>query len=227
MEKHHEMEPTTRARGGLGSLAEVGVFAAIIGALGLVAHSHMERAQAATRYADTISDLRVQMRAVEAYAVDTADYPRMSWGNLTLFGLPFNDQYAGFSTYATLTNQITTPVAYLPTLIDDPVLTEGSGNPELYTYQAVDTHSFLFDYVGAVPGEPGFVYVPLNRNEQRRFESYFGSYVLWGCGPSGPSTVSDTTIWLQYDPTNGATSNGNIFISSNSPRPTYHPPTAF
>jgi len=213
----------------LASWAEVGVFAALLGALGLLAHGQLDRAQAATQYANTLSDLRAQMRAVEAYAVDTTDYPRMSWGMISGSGFSFNDTYAGAQTYGTLTTEITTPIAYLSELVEDPVLTAGESFPSLYSYHALDTHRFLFGTVGSlpVPGLPGYVYVPFNAVQQNRFEGYFGSFALWGCGPSGSTNVAGNKYWLQYDPTNGATSDGNIFISPNTPRPSYIPPTVF
>ncbi len=207
-------------RGIVGSWPELALLGLVGATFGLLVSARMDESRNAVRYADTVADLRMQVRAIECYAVDHADYPRMSWGNLQGNGLPFNDQYNGSPVFGTLTREVTTPVAYLETFVDDPVLTALNSFASPYTYQAMDTHQFLFERVGSVPvpGSPGFIYLPATPSVISRMRDRFGQYYVWGVGPA--STPAGGNWFIQYDPTNGATSAGNVYLSQNFAQPT-------
>ena len=218
-------EDTKHSRlGPPGAWIEGAAILAIFATLGIIAHGKLERAQAATRYTDTLSDLRYQMRAIEAYAVDNTNYLFMSWGDYVWWREDgFSDSYAGFATFGTLTNHMTTPIAYMNQLMEDPVSTQSLGHPELYTYQSVAAHRWLFYQSDGgtvpVPGNPGHVYQALNTSAQNKMELYFGAFVVWGCGPSGNVDPDTMQFWLPYDPTNGALSPGNVVLGPRAQMP--------
>lgn len=196
------------------------VLLGVVGAtFGVLLSGRLDEARNAARHANTVADLRMQVRAIECYAVDHADYPRMSWGNLQGNNMPFNDQYNGNLIFGTLTREVTTPIAYLETFVDDPVLTAINTFASPYTYQAPDTHQFVFQRVGSVPipGSPGYVYRPANLSVIARMRDLFGQYYVWGVGPA--STPSAANWYIQYDPTNGASSAGNVYLSQNFAQP--------
>lgn len=216
-------DPKLSRLGPPGAWIEGAAILAILATLGIIAHGKLERAQAATRYTDTLSDLRYQMRAIEAYAVDGTDYPYMSWGDFIWWRQDgFSDSYAGFATFGTLTNHMTTPIAYMNQLMEDPVATQSLGHPELYTYQSVAAHRWLFSQGAAsipAPGFPGYVYTPLTSKSVSKLEFYYGAYMVWGCGPGGDVNPTTMQFWLPYDPTNGALSPGNVVLGPRAQMP--------
>lgn len=194
---------------------------ALVATLGIIANTHVERAQAAARYADTLTDLRYQLRAVEAYAVDNTNYPFMSWGDYNGLKLGMSDSYAGNLTFGTLTNHMTTPIAYMNALMEDYAGSIGAGRPELYSYHSARAHLSLWNNgaIVPVPGSPGSVYTPMNSKAVKRLELYFGAFAVWSSGPNGNLDFENFAYWLPYDPTNGIFSEGNISIGPRAQSP--------
>ena len=190
--------------------------------------SYYER-HARSRYSRVLDDLAVQRRAVEAYAADHSKYPRSTWGCA-----PFLDKYAGSPIWYTLAREITTPIAYLTHLMEDPNAGGGffanTKAERLYQYYSTDWFSYMI-YNGRAwpacpfPDLPGFVWTYGNNKTVSGMRAYFGAYMLWANGPLGVS--GDTSQYLLYDPTNGTVSQGNIFIGQKSPTPYYVPPNWF
>lgn len=226
------------------TLIELLIVVAIIAILAAIAVPNFLEAQVRSKSSRVLSDLRTLRTAVEAYAVDYNKPPLMSWGVMSSYTNvggpslgcgtgPFStnlDNYGptGEPLFGTLPKTITTPIAYITSQPQDPFAanTSASDDAKLYTYQAGASHEFLFNCVGSVPvpNMPGYIYIPANRAEVRRMESYFGKYVLWSIGPAGPDRITGANFWLQYDPTNGTVSEGHIFVSQKYQQPTYNPP---
>lgn len=211
------------------TLIELLIVVAIIAILAAIAVPNFLQAQVRSKVSRVLSDQRTLRTAIESYAVDNNRPPRMTWGDLTGEGFPgMNDQLYGEPVYATLPKEITTPISYITSQPFDPFAanTSASVDAQLYTYNNPETNLFLFDNVGTVPvpGKPGYVYIPGNRQEVAKMRFYFGSYVLWSIGPAGPEKVTGPNFWLQYDPTNGTISEGHVFVSQKYTAPTYNPP---
>lgn len=219
----------TRARGR--ALVEVLVVATMVAMLGLVASAQYERSQTRSKLSRTYSELQIQRAAVEAYTADWVEVPRMSWGEMSSYPVlgptpaclsfhptSWNERDStGAARFGTLVRAMTTPVAYLSRLYADPFLEDAGGplDPELYTYDSVSMHEYLWNCIGTVPGKPGFTYSPSTPAQRRIKARYFGDWVLWSVGPS--ETATDLNFWIQYDPTNGAGSLGHIYISQRHP----------
>jgi len=207
-------------------VGEAAIFAGLACAMGLLLWGKTKEVRAATRHSQTILDLSVQRQAIEAFAADAGAYPRMSCGASGRSG--DGDYHGGVAVYGTLTVNMTTPIAYLPSRVEDKVATAFSGTSRLYRYEDADTHQSVAEKIGclAIPGGPdwAFRYVENQKAAMHSFEEYFGEYVVWGVGPSGEMDFSSADMWVQYDPTNGSTSSGNTYVSQESARPIHNPP---
>jgi len=204
------------------TLIELLIVVAIIAILAAIAVPNFLQAQVRSKVSRVLSDQRTLRTAIESYAVDNNRPPRMTWG------ATFGDVLYGEEVFATLPREITTPISYITSQPFDPFAanTSASVDAQLYTYNNPETNLYLFDTVGSVPvpGKPGYVYIPGNRQEVAKMRFYFGSYVLWSIGPAGPEKVTGPNFWLQYDPTNGTVSEGHVFVSQKYTAPTYNPP---
>ncbi|MDX2177455.1 MAG: prepilin-type N-terminal cleavage/methylation domain-containing protein [Candidatus Sumerlaeia bacterium] len=216
------------------TLIELLIVVAIIAILAAIAVPNFLAAQTRSKVSRVLSDLRTLRTAVESYAVDNNVVPRMTWGCRWV-----QDQSStGSQLFGTLPNDITSPIQYISSQPFDPFAanTSASEDAKVYTYQAPDTHLFLFNSGGAcpVPGMAGYVYLPGNASQVRNMRADFGKYALWSIGPAGPDQFDsvasgglDTPFWMQYDPTNGTVSGGAIFVTQKTSQPEYFNPTRY
>ena len=201
------------------TLIELLIVVAIIAILAAIAVPNFLEAQTRGKYARAVSDMRTLATAVEAYAVDANHYPPNNAVN-----------------YWSTPSQVTTPIAYLTQgrlkdpfanwkrqLIATPPPGSRPDDAELYSYHkicSIDEYNRLHDTeieppVEAVDG-PGY-------NE--------GAYDLYGAwkqtslGPdrmymdeskSDAENFAQRLFDIQYDPTNGTTSFGNIYRTQKS-----------
>ncbi|MDX2176002.1 MAG: hypothetical protein SF028_05980 [Candidatus Sumerlaeia bacterium] len=217
------MQSNVRPGNFLTRAAELSVPVGIIALLALLAGARYDEATTRAKYAQVINELRTQHRAVVAYAADHSEYPVMTWAGY--FGNADRLTPDGVPAVGTLPKGITTPIAYLNGIPEDPFLSGFQNTARaLYSYRNIDTHVFLFN-VGAIvpiPGQPGFLYRPLNPSQQRASKRQIGTYAILSVGPNFdeqylPQAFS-TNIGTNalYDPTNGTASSGPIMIGERS-----------
>ncbi len=188
------------------TLIELLIVVAIIAILAAIAVPNFLEAQVRSKVSRAVNDMRTLATALEAYFVDANSYPP---DGTDLPPTGFNP-LVDFDV-ARRMRPLTTPMAYLTTLPTDPFHTEK------VQFTGSD---FLF------PGSPPFTYV----------YNTFGSFTgLFGPGPAnggspdnytltslGPDQAFDAVLigtTLDYDPTNGTISAGDI----NRRGGTFHP----
>lgn len=189
------------------TLIELLVVVAVLAILAAIAIPNMLEAQTRSKVSRAISDLRAHRTAIEAYATDHSRYPRMTWG-----GAPYGDLYEGNGSslqpvWGTLGPWITTPVAYITTYDQiDPFATNTriQADLRLYTYHDLATRKAI----GAMTVSPGSFH-SLTEEENEFFERNFGEFAQMSTGPD----ITQHPFFMQYDPTNGTVSAGNIWLS--------------
>lgn len=166
------------------TLVELLVAVAIVAILAAIGLVNFLEAQTRSKIARVDADTRTLRGALAAYRVDNGAYPHAAVGDMQLFEplVP-----------------LTTPVAYVSSIPRDPFgLAPFDFSPGLfmlgYNYKDRATTSIN------MPAETfGEMWAALE---------YRGSeYILHSCGPN---KVWDVTPYVEYDPTNGTTSTGDI-----------------
>jgi type II secretion system protein G len=194
--------PTPRTIGGF-TLIELLIVVAIIAILAAIALPNFIEAQTRSKVARALADMRSIATAIETYAVDYNSYPRD--GDDLESANPFVD----FEVSRRL-SVLTTPLAYLTTLPSDPF---NIVKPNLT--DPLDPRGFFF------PGEPPYTYA------YSTFGSFFedpirqqpanggnpDNFTLISLGPNLLFDSDQGAAKLQYDPTNGTTSAGDLFYS--------------
>ncbi|MCX7717384.1 MAG: prepilin-type N-terminal cleavage/methylation domain-containing protein [Candidatus Sumerlaeaceae bacterium] len=183
------------------TLVELMVVVAIIAILALIAIPNMLAAQVRAKTARARADIRSVVTALEAYRVDHNHYPTYHYsdvagamlefhigGTVPGFGVPDPDWRGA--------NPITTPVAYLTSMPEDPFVGHRVGAPpEVRQYLYVNW-PYAVQCVTNEPQHTIFRYAAMR----------YGSYRLHSRGPDGDGPDSGTP----YDPTNGIVSSGDI-----------------
>jgi len=195
------------------TLIELLIVVAIIAILAAIAVPNFLEAQTRSKISRVKSDMRTINTALESYRVDSNKYPAameafgpgvMSW-----------DAYREPPFHSRIPSILTTPIAYLSSLPEDPFrTTRGAAiplGPFLEQFKARHIY-FNFDYFRAVfPGS-------FNPGVQSNFsvaERLAGAYLFYSVGPDGDETNGTGTNgrpnYRDYDPSNGTISHGNIF----------------
>jgi len=160
-------------------------------------------------YARVRGELRTIQVGLSAYFIDHGEYPRNTWGDP-----PYNDRYAGIRgtderTFGNLGPWITTPVAYLTRFdIRDPFMVGRSERADglIYTYGSLKTLTYISKEFDAYPGA-----------NLKLIEERFGEYFLLSYGPDKSGGGAGELFFIEYDPTNGVESFGNI-IAGQKPK---------
>jgi len=164
------------------TLIELLIVVAILAILAGIAAVNYQGFQSRSKVARALADMRTVAAAIETYKTDNQAYPPAALGDLQL---------------AHPLDVLTDPVAYLSAIPGDPFgLAPFDFNPGLkilgYNYKDRRTTST------GMPGETyGHIWAALPDKE----------YLLHSCGPN---RVWDVTPYVDYDPTNGTTSAGDI-----------------
>lgn len=180
------------------TLIELLVVVAIISILASIATVNYSQAQTRSKVSVVHNDLRVLAGALEAYRVDLNKYPP-AVGVGPAFN-PFSDFAEPVSARM---YPLTTPIAYITHVPRDPFhATDGWGSPDLPIF---DT----YDYVDAdaVPSRGSGL---TSGAEWRLFSPGPDLFLAYGGRLAAPSDVIANARGLDYDPTNGTTSWGDI-----------------
>jgi len=182
------------------TLIELLIVVAIIAILAAIAVPNFLEAQTRSKVSRAKADMRSLATAVEAYAVDENTYP-LDGDDIDLMNILLYDVTARMSV-------LTTPVAYITSLPQDPFHLRLTTNPSLqvlfpgqppYTYSYLTWGNILGFPTGPGPTPP--------KNDGKP-----DNYGIISLGPNedfdsqSPPDLPDNN----YDPTNGTTSRGDI-----------------
>lgn len=206
------------------TLIELLIVIAIIAILALIAIPNFLEAQTRAKVSRVMGDERSVATAIEAYSVDWTRYPSyMNW----LDRLGTSDQY---ETYVPLT--LTTPVAFLTTLLKDPFRVQASGTDEAWPF--IYRHAIDEGSNGTWDADGTNVDNTYGTNLQiHRFRLVAGDYFknapgeeseysgkVWFLSSMGPDLRAQVLDRLKdgtsadpafkYDPTNGTVSDGEV-----------------
>lgn len=166
------------------TLIELLIVVAIIGLLAAIAVPNFLEAQVRGKVARVRSDLRTLGMALEVYRVDMDDYPPSGFAGDPQLIMPPHDRYI----------PLTTPIAYLTDVPSDPF-------KEFGTVKKPECRIWKLAY---------------RYREERGFRAVKGAWPLgpvtrWEVNSFGPDCDCDgAAVVIQYDGTNGTTSNGDI-----------------
>jgi len=219
-----------RARGF--TLIELLIVVAIIAILAAIAVPNFLEAQVRSKVSRSKADMRSLATAIEAYSVDNNKYPSIvaptsQWGpdpqpGATLINGP-SVFYQGTAGVSSRFIWITTPIAYITSVFRDPFIDQntkfafGSTGliiPEYDTYDYVDAKSLTPE--GRLGGNRG------------ASGTSGASWHVVGCGPDrkncyggGPTTYAQSIRegGVDYDPTNGTVSAGDLVRIGGGPGP--------
>jgi prepilin-type N-terminal cleavage/methylation domain-containing protein len=187
------------------TLIELLIVVAIIAILAAIAIPHLLEAQTRSKVSRAKADLRTVILAIESYRVDSNHYPTYHYSDVDD---PFNDFHLGGKVPAWGVpdpdwdgrNPLTTPIAYLTKMPEDPFETRRGGDPkEVREYLYVNWRYAI-----------NRITSPIWAQDQFRFSlERDGDYRLHSRGPDcyGPDPGTP------YDPTNGTRSRGDIIYS--------------
>ena len=193
------------------TLIELLIVVAIIAILAAIAVPNFLEAQTRSKVSRCKADMRSLATALEAYSVDCNKYPypggvsdagEVHVPNRAMGGYP--NKFAPPA--------LTTPVAYMTSLLVDIFAPDAAPRPEM---------QYFFYSPLALEKERFPAAFPPNSATQYRLDQ-FGPWVVWACGPDrdridlGPPQVPALgPLELgYYDPTNGTVSNGDIVRSA-------------
>ncbi len=185
------------------TLIELLIVVAIIAILAAIAVPNLLQARARALVGREMADLRTLATALEAYAVDHNVYPphgeRLASG---VFYVPA--ARAGLGTIEFVPDwPLTTPIAYLTEVPDDPFLS-GEETPPLRRYGYVQSRLMHDILMGR-----GLVSSAVN------IEPRYGGWRLYAAGPDGDK--GDAKLSILYDPTNGTISDGDLVRTQKNP----------
>lgn len=187
------------------TLVELLITVAIIAILAAIAVPNFLEAQIRAKVTRVKSELRTTATAIEAYCADNNHPP--------YDGEPGADHYG----WATVLQQVTTPVAYMTRVQADPFQ-----DPIMKTYAAPAGQTFFVDHPTDTRhsydyGSAYWHKVGADSECTRLWQNFIGtsSWKIGSCGPR-QKFLTETSYFgfaPKYDPTNGTLSDGNIYRS--------------
>jgi len=205
---------------------------AIIAILAAIAVPNFLEAQTRSKVSRARADLRTMATALEAYHVDNNNYP-FPHGAATARnpnGSQAQDGHGVFRNYgfATVPPEITTPIAYLTTVMAD-TFKQGRVHEVRRADGSLLPGLAPNPYNTGNPFDMTFVYHPVQHWVNILGQAFdwtsddladYGSWRMFSIGPDGYYNAvgtGDRTMGWIYDPTNGTVSSGMIIRTQNDP----------
>lgn len=201
------------------TLIELLIVVAIIAILAAIAVPNFLEAQTRAKVSRVKNDMRTIATGIESYAVDHNTLPRDNDSDMDrepgIIG-----QYPLYSDRANGATQLTTPIAYLTSLLKDPFTPPGTND---VTGGAADGYrigsgTWSYSAATAADGQGAFqtmqakgksmAYVMLSPGADKKREK-----IGYKCFPFKPTVTENSEIglYIDYDATNGTVSSGDIF----------------
>ncbi|MBI1390025.1 MAG: prepilin-type N-terminal cleavage/methylation domain-containing protein [bacterium] len=207
------------------TLIELLIVVAIIGILAAIAVPNFLNARIRAKVARTESDMRTLVTALEMMRVDKNVLLVDMWDGDTEWGKDrmanvFNHvgEYGARSFYHVI-SPLTTPVAYIPSILTDPFVgaeRRGLSQSGVGAYLNSDSYGYADnDSAGSGPDHGLVAYLPENQAEWRIQPLLTGQYLFASVGPDGKFGLGEDyefhpTYGMPYDATNGLVSVGEI-----------------
>ncbi len=206
------------------TLIELLIVVAIIAILAAIAVPNFLEAQTRSKVSRVRSDMRTASTALESYHIDHNVYPAphekhnmVSWdASNAVSDNPFHSR---------LPSQLTTPIAYLSTLPNDPFRSNRIGVATSGAYLRNFNERFIyFNFPFFQLNFPGS-FAPGAQNNFAISNRLAGDWLFYSVGPGGdewnrvnPASdpLNSRRVYIDYDPTNGTMSQGNIFRTQRS-----------
>jgi prepilin-type N-terminal cleavage/methylation domain-containing protein len=204
------------------TLIELLIVVAIIAILAAIAVPNFLEAQTRSKVSRTRADMRTIATGLESYRVDSNGYPPAAdwWTSDT------NVNYAnvnGQEFHAKMPNFLTTPIAYLTSIFEDPFIV-GRAAAAVTRYNAQSRVYFRYTYFNYHDFVSTF---PTSATNKAQVEQTGGWY-YYSFGPDkhpnfagfetgDANKAGSNRVWTRYDPTNGTISLGNIIRTQRSP----------
>ncbi len=185
------------------TLIELLIVVAIIAILAAIAVPNFLEAQTRSKVSRTKTDLRTVATAIESYIVDNNHAPPMSDKGPASTWSVFQDIGAGGDDHARTPSYLTTPIAYITSLPFDPFIPSSTLSGADYIVQIGKRYVYFNweQFLDAYPTSTGY--------QNRAADS--GAWLMYGYGPDQDPFNNVGAVYINYDPTNGTVSNGNIF----------------
>ena len=197
------------------TLIELLIVVAIIAILAAIAIPNFLEAQTRAKVSRAKSDLRTLALAVEAYRLDHNKYPLTSDEKGEPI-VPYPPVGLGPEVFETrLSALLTTPVAYVTTLFEDPFAAQKPDEEDPRIVEGTGYHYGYYDYAVANDGLEGkwdFTQVVLIRGGNPAVIEYFVSSHGPDLDHDDDEELIDDDAGVAYDPTNGTASSGDIIL---------------
>lgn len=213
------------------TLIELLIVVAIIAILAAIAVPNFLESQTRSKVARTHADIRTMGIAMESYLVDWNKYTRDSDSSLDAIDvgadIAFNPGHPNFGQCANGALQLTTPVAYMTSLLKDPfavaIAVEGLGamgyrigsgswsysDPPINPHDHQDAH-LTFAQMGQ---RAAYVIIGVGPDKKRARMGYknFPFMSMYEGGASTGLKKDQPLCFTDYDPTNGTVSVGDVY----------------
>jgi type II secretion system protein G len=200
--------PISNIRRGF-TLIELLIVVAIIAILAAIAVPNFLEAQVRSKVSRVRADIRSITTALESYRIDGNGYPPMSDKNAASTWALFQDIGAGGDDHARVPSYLTTPIAYISSIPYDPFIpdtTLGAGSPGYVKEIGKRCAYFNYDQFTSLPLNAAFDTPALRVRKVAA-----GSWLMYSYGPDKDANNLTAGVYVNYDPTNGTVSAGNIF----------------
>jgi prepilin-type N-terminal cleavage/methylation domain-containing protein len=187
------------------TLIELLIVVAIIAILAAIAVPNFLEAQVRSKVSRCRADMRSVATAIEAYTVDANHAPPMSDVGPASTWAVFQDIGAGGDDHVRTPSYLTTPIAYITSLPFDPFIPMSTLTGAAHVI-AIGKRYAYYNY------EQWMDTPEWNTASMQTRAAAAGAWLIYGYGPDkDPFNGPALAVYINYDPTNGTVSTGNIF----------------